>query len=315
MLFESSPDSATAFLRAFDAVWFLSDRGSSTRLSLPFGPARSAKTAATHFKILLAHTSGKSPQELQRRRPAETVNLISSAVGRQSSRKLVEAAISRMLHFNVDLAPSPQIYIHSEGSVPELTDGYTYAASPHFPEAEQAINTHSSFGVGSAALIAEGARIRLANGREFISYCQNLIGASGFSIDGSAGRLYLDPSCKEAVRYRCLFTPREKLPTLRTRVRRQQVDDLLLIVNEQVGRRTFVVQLLNGVIPLHYSKIPAIRIIHSNRYMYAIRYVASIPPKRTKESSTLLVPAALDILNALIWGASDDLGQIFHDPT
>jgi hypothetical protein len=306
-----------ALHRAFDTVWALSDRSPYTRQSLPYGPGRSVQAAATHLRYLIRMSQDERLRDhlLSERRYSSGINVVGSATGDKPTTKLVEHAMLRLRHHMFDVRPVTSARIQSSGRE-ETFDGIVREiVHRDAPEAAVKIFTtpkgdggpdHVLISLKNVALLAGGEE-------EFERYCVGQLEQFGWGVDQFEpnGLVHVTYGGFESLPTECRYVAAGSLESvLRTRRRRQRLDDGILLTNAVIRRRTFALHVVNGAVPVHCSRVEALYRIYRRRYAYALTYFR----QETKAAERIILPAAIDWLNLHHWFDTKNVGRASMAP-
>lgn len=300
----------------FDAVWALSDRSPYTRQALPYGPARSLQASATHFRYLLrlAQHQDSRDELLGDAQNPEALNLIGSATGDRTVSKLAEHAMMRLAHhlFELKSATSAQVVGGSREQPADFGQEILLREIMlrECPNAKVKVRTTArrDGGPDQISVILKGVTVVDRGAEAFETYCVTQLERFGWSIDQFEpdGLIHVTHRELENVPTDCKYVISGLVDTaLRSRRRRQHDVDGILLTNASIRRRNFAMHVLNGVTPVHSSRIEALHRIYRRRYAYALTFLR----QNRKTSERLLVPAALDWLNAHPWIDTKNLGK------
>lgn len=284
----------------FDAVWALSDRSPYTRQALPFGPARSVQAAAAHFRYLMSLARGKDLRKhlLTDDGSPSAINLVGSATGDRPIAKLVEHAMGRLAHHLFDFKKVTAARVVSGAREDDLAGVVREIIHQDAPHARVTVTSapRSDGGPDRISVALKNVATRGGGAEEFERYCVEHLEQFGWEID------QFEPNGPVHITYREF----ENLPThckyvisgsleaaLRSRKRRRQHADGILLTNASIRRRTFALHVLNGVVPVHSSRIEALYRIYRRRYAYALTYLQ----QERQTSGRMLLTAAIDWLN------------------
>ena len=265
-------------LPVFESIWILSDRSPHTRQSLPFGPARSATAASSHFAFMLRTLDRWLPtrSETNQARMFADIRLVASATGDRTAPALVEHGLMRMIHPELDFSRAEEVLVEFEKASDRLIDQTHSIIRREMPLA--AINDLPrrvmDGGYGTVTIAVRGVTPRLADSYGFERFCEDQLNKYGWDVQISSLKGFdLDISDKRGLRLHadCKFggsglNPRRKL-------RRPPVDDAVLITTGIVRKRVFVRYVLHGHVPIHYSRIASLGAIYRRRFSYVMTAV------------------------------------------
>lgn len=298
--------------REFDDVWALSDRSPYTRQSLPYGPARSSQAAATHFRALLrrAREDGLRPPIKAVPRTYPMVAVIGSAVGDQPIAKLVEHAMLRLRHHLFDFKATGEAAVVSWGQQDAFEGVVREIVHRDAPDAKVTLSStpKRDGGVAQVTVALEGVHLLDGGDEEFERYCAGEFRRFGWDIDQFEpnGPMHVTKGSAENLPVTLRYVNAGSLEAaIKTRKRRHHEDDGVMLTNAIIRRRSFALHTLNGLVPVHCSRVEALHRIYRRRYAYAISYLR----QETKAAERIIVPAALDWLNLHHWFDNKNVGK------
>jgi hypothetical protein len=308
----------------FDAIWILSDRSPYTRQGLPYGPARSLPAVEAHFHYLVSMVSsgeadwGSHPEITPHR---AKFGLIGSALGDRTVPVLVQHAMMRLQHPALDLSSVPQATIHYDSFIEGFERHIHEIVRRDAPEARVTISVAAIRrpGPGKAVVALHGVTLRPVDAGYFEHHCVDQLRRHGWRVEPesrSRPMVAFTRNDTEQFEFDCKFVRAHDIPderALRVRNRRNSVNDRVLFTNAAIQRRAFALQVLNGVVPIHDSRIEAAGRIFRNRYTYVLRTLV----RDKSDALRLLVPAAQDVFNLFaqgsLGGSFNALGEIAFD--
>lgn len=297
--------------RHFDAVWALSDRSPYTRQALAFGPARSVSASAAHFSYLLrlAEREELRHELLPDRQDPPSLSVIASAIGDRKVPTLAEHAMMRLAHHLFDLKTVTSAVV-SGGLQADEAESVCDVIRRDCPGAEVHTRRVGRDGGGPSRISVALKNVRTVpgGGPEFERYCADQLMRFGWQIDQFEpnGELILAHRGIENVPAACKLVAARMLDNgLRSRPRRQFVQDGILLTSASIRRRSFAINVLNGTVPVHYSRIEALFRIYRRRHVYALSYLQ----QDKTGAERMLTPAALDWLALHHWVASKNIGK------
>jgi hypothetical protein len=295
----------------FDAVWALSDRSPYTRQALPFGPARSVRASATHFRYLLRlaqHEDLRHELLADARNPA-TLNVIGSATGDRTAATLTEHAMMRLAHHLFDLKTVTSAEV-SGGSRAEPSGKARDIVQRDCPRAK--VRTRSvargDGGPDRISVALKNVTIVPGGPEKFERYCAAQLERFGWDIDQFEpdGALHLSHRDLDNVPADCKYIVSGLLETaIRSRLRRRYDLDAILLTNASIRRRSFALHVLNGAVPVHSSRIEALHRIYRRRHVYVLTFLQ----QERQTGERMIVPAAIDWLNLHHWVDSKNIGK------
>jgi len=301
-----------ALEKSFDAIWLLSDRSPYLRQTLPYGPARSVKAAATNFHLLHRMiAAGEATWTGDRNGGGSKISVIAAAYGDRATPRLIKHALMRLAQPCLDLARAgvAQILLQRVGGFDQRgTEQILRSEAPHARPQYHRLPP-SRHGPGDVAVILRGIGLRSIDAHSFEAFCVQALERRGWRVvpsnaePGFAGE---DPS-DLPVRIGMSFADPPSDGALRTRRKRGYIDDILLVTNATVRRRSFALQLFSGAVPVHCSRLDVAAQIYRNRYAYGLRTIAGEPAL----ALGLLVPAAVDIINRRLQKAAPDIWKAY----
>jgi hypothetical protein len=178
------------------------------------------------------------------------------------------------------------------------------------PKAEVKIRTaeRGDGGPDRISVVLKGVSVVDGGAEAFEHYCVKQLERFGWGIDQFEpdGLIHVTLRGLESVPTDCKYVMSGLLETaLRSRRRRRHDIDGILLTNASIRRRSFAMHVLNGAVPVHSSRIEALHRIYRGRYAYVLTYLQ----QERKTGERLLVPAALDWLNAHPWVDTKNLGK------
>jgi hypothetical protein len=285
--------------KEFDAVWFLGDRSPHTQSSLAYGPGRSAAAAATHFRYLLGQAAGGNYKRLvfYREPGRPSFGAVASVSGERLAPTLLTHAMMRLSHYLFDL--DGPLSVHALSNVPakELKRAIEDMVEHGIPPSHFDMDIEPHVGGGKSLTLAlRNIALREPAPERFKSYCLDQLQRYGWSSRASdeADLAIASHASFDSVPVSFRFA--EDIASgsaIRARYRRKQTGEIIMLTNSLIHRRSFVVNVLNGAVPIHYSRIASAAEIFRRRHSYVLNFI------RGEEKSPLsfIAAAAIDIVN------------------
>jgi hypothetical protein len=266
--------------KCFDAVWILGDRSPYTRHSLPYGPSRSVQAVSSHFSYLMASNGG--PQDnwdasFENLGINTNLCMVSSAVGEQSIPRLVEHALMRLTHYGLDFSKAPSVSVAVGNSSATIGRSVVDTINRAMPIAKVDIaeGLRIDGGPQKVTLAVRGVFGPPDWSESFERFCGEQLSKHGWEVRSSPsenGDMIASLKNFRELPIECKFyTASIKETALRVRFRRRREVDTVLITNARILRSFFACSVLNGVLPIHYSRIERLVGIYRRRYAYVLR--------------------------------------------
>lgn len=304
-----------ALSQLVEGIWFLSDRSPYARKALPYGPSRSMAAVMTHLHSLLrlVGTAELKRLHLPITPRGSHVGIIGSVIGDRNVETLARHAASRLSHYMLDLSSTTGVWLHSRvplDQVHEAAEAVKYVIAPY---AEIDFRSETPIGArpGPNELTLELRNVELRPGgtEQFERYCFEQLQRCGWDIQSSVQPDTILARFKafEEVEIECKLFSRDKLISgLKARRRRKSVRDSIMLTNGIVQRRSFAIQVLNGIVPVHHSRLDSLDRIYGQRYQYLISYLNQEGGK----FEAMVLAAATDYLSAHAAIAGHKLGRL-----
>lgn len=270
-------DETPKWLQApWDAIWFLSDRSPSVaQQNSPFGPARSNAAATRHLQFALEHCvswAGGNPQGTLPFTRAHC-GIVGSAKGDRAAPTLLQHAITRLLHPEIDLRYADAALILVSADRPRRADLLKSYLRRSLPDVDVTIKVEDSRNrrQGEVTVALQNISLRQATAQSFAEMCRQELARNwtivrkpsedhDWEAERKGRRLYVD----------CKFDYDGRGGTYRSRVSRRWRDDVVLITTKSVRRKPFLRHVLNGQTTIHYSRASGIAAIHDRRFRHVI---------------------------------------------
>nr|WP_140404605.1 hypothetical protein [Sphingomonas sp. CDS-1] len=265
---------------SWDAIWFLGDRSPSIGLqNNPFGPARSPEVVTRHFRFTLDHGVGWTGSNAQGSLPFTKARciVVGSAKGDRTAPTLLQHAVGRLLHPEIDLAQADAALILTETDRPRRTDVLRTYLRQAMSRVDVTIKNKEGPASGYRELIvaAHGVTLHRATARSFEEMCGFELSKSwevvGSRFDGHdleierrGKRLLID----------CKFDYDGRGGVYKKQVGKRWRDDIIVITTKPVRRKPFLRHVLNGQTTIHYSRISNLETIHNRRFSHVINAIA-----------------------------------------
>lgn len=296
----SDPHSTSAefseIAKYFDSVWTLGDRSPNVRASLAYGPLRSESAVAAHFSDLLDLIRSRrgEGEAFLRAFHASELSVIGSAVGFNSIAGLVNRAMMQLSHHLIDFSSVASVRLLSSRIEPgsELTIRKIIRADAPNAQIEVSSVPARDGGPARVSLALSGVRLFAGGTQHFETFCLAQLERYGWEVtrgtseDGTA--IVYHRGVQAAVP--CKFAIGELTVP---RAGRLPPEDTILLTNMAIRRRAFALHVLNGQVPIYYSRIEAMHRIYRRRFSYVLTYLN----QKRKHASALLTPAALNFIN------------------
>jgi len=278
-LFQSSgpgPDMGSRLLETFDAIWFLSDRSTYIRQSLPFGPARSIQAATSHLSFMLSHWETWSTDPLQAIavRAKAQVTVVGSATGDRRISNLAEHAFTRLIHPEIDLTTASDAHVvltrSSQDDVPPVKD-FMLRELPHTLVRVQQHNRLDG-GYGDVTIVARGVSLQPTSPARFAEMCEVHLDKLGWQVNASSrrGADFEVRKGGNTLRLDCKFDGGEGGAPYKARPGKKWRNDIVVITMAPVRRQQFVRHVLNGQVTLHYSRLSSLALVYRKRFSYVL---------------------------------------------
>lgn len=271
----SVPESeAPSWLQApWDAIWFLSDRSPGVaQQNSPFGPARSTEVARRHLRFALDHCVGWISGNAQGTLSMVRCGVVGSAKGDRAAPTLLQHAIARLLHPEIELHSAQAALIQVNADRPRRGDFKSYLRRS-LPNVDVTIKLKEGSGRRQGELIVALQTVSLhrATAQSFAAMCGQELARSweivqtpaddhDWEVERKDLRLFVD----------CKFDYDNAGSTYRSRVSRRWRDDVILITTKSVRRKPFLRHVLNGQTTIHYSRTSGAAAIHDRRFRHVI---------------------------------------------
>jgi hypothetical protein len=295
----------------FDAIWILSDRSPYSRQSIPFGPSSSSTAAARNLRYLLARARASDADALlyTNRADSMAVGVVGSVMGNGSLPALIRTAMMRIHHYLFDFDVASAVHIEASSGRQLARPGVREAVAQEFPKAGLDIRSPMpGIESGWMTIAVSALGIRRRDGDGFEGYCMDQLERHGWSswyAEQAADLMVTTGGLPDITLERKYFSPSSVEAALRARPRRKSQQDELLLSNATVWRRGFAVQVLGGVVPVHYTRIGVMERIYRRRYAYALAYLNTAGGS----VSRIVFPPAIDWINLDPHLDSETLGR------
>lgn len=264
-------------LSGFDGIWFLSDRSANVRHPLPFGPARSHSVASRHFRFMCerAHDWMRMHPSRNGKPSVAEVILVGSAEGNRMTPSLLDHAIMRLLHPEIDLASAKEVMIMTQGAPEQHQEIVRIFGDREFPQAGilSIPNGRGTTAYGEVVIAARDVAMHPATPLHFEEMCAGQFAKAGWNVvNGGSGGVDLTVRLDDArLLVECGFDLDEGgSGNYRARVGKRWRDEVVLITTRSVRRKQFLRHVLNGQTTIHYSRISALQLIHRRRFTHVI---------------------------------------------
>lgn len=265
----------------FDAIWFLSDRSANVRQGLPFGPARSSSVATRHFRFMVDR-AGDWIRLHPPKAPAPSgveVIVVGSADGDRMAPSLLDHAIMRILHPELDLSVAKEAMIVSDAAPQQHVEIVKSFASREFPQAGLLVEPRGRTDTryGEVIIAARAVAMRPAGPHHYEEMCANQLAKADWEVDYGVkdGIDLVIRRGDERLQIECKFDFEEAgSGNYKARIGRKWRDDVVLITTRAVRRKQFLRHVLNGQTTVHYSRISALRLIHRRRFAHVMAAIS-----------------------------------------